>query len=236
MTTVLLIRHGENEYVKKGRLAGRLPGVHLNEKGRAQAQALAERLTGAPIKAIYSSPMERAVETAEPIAKALNLELSLRPGLIETDYGEWQDKTLKGLGRLKLWRVVQVAPSLARFPQGESFAEAQHRICRELEALCQQHDAKDLIVCVSHADPIKLAVAYYLGLPLDNFQRLGVSPASVSALHIGEMGSYLMMLNFDPAFSFQVPEQKAKKTARKERRKASAALEGQPPEQRQESP
>ena len=110
MPTVLLIRHGENDYVKKGRMAGRLPGVHLNEKGRQQSQAVAERLAGAPVKAIYSSPMERALETAGPIAKSLGLEIVTRPGLIEIDIGEWQDQKLKGLSRLKIWRVVQGAP------------------------------------------------------------------------------------------------------------------------------
>lgn len=201
MPLILLVRHGENDYVKKNRLAGRLPGVHLNEKGRAQAQAVAEKLKGAPVKALYTSPMERAMETAQPIAAALGLEPIVRPGLLETDIGEWTGESLKKLGRLKLWKVVQLAPSMLRFPGGESFAETQHRIITELETLTKQHEAKDIIVCVSHADPIKLAVAYYLGLPLDNFQRLHVSTASISALQIGEMGGRLLTLNYDLGFS-----------------------------------
>jgi probable phosphoglycerate mutase len=201
MSTILLIRHAENDYVKKGRLAGRLPGVHLNDNGREQAQALADKLAGASIKAVYSSPMERAMETAEPIAKTLGLEVIPREGLLETNYGEWQNKTLKSLYRRKLWRVIQNSPSLARFPSGESFAEAQLRIHQEIETLRSQHAPKDIIVCVSHADPIKLVVAYYTGLPLDNFQRLIVAPASITALSINEAGSHLLTLNYNPSFA-----------------------------------
>lgn len=202
MPILILIRHAENDYVKKARMAGRLPGVHLNERGKAQAQALAQKLADAPIKAIYSSPLERAIETAAPLAEALKLEVQIRPGLLETDVGEWTGQTLKSLRRLKVWRTVQAAPSLFRFPGGESFAETQHRICREIEAICAEHEPKDLIACVTHADPIKLAAAYYLGLPLDNFQRLAVAPASMTVLSIGETSSQLINLNYDLSFNF----------------------------------
>src|SRR3990172_2972087 len=121
MPLVLLIRHGETDFVKKNRLAGRLPGVPLNKKGRAQALAVAERLKGAPVKAIYTSPMERARETAQPIAEALGLEPVARDGLLETDIGEWMGESVKKLQRLKLWKIVQAAPSMLRFPGGESF-------------------------------------------------------------------------------------------------------------------
>lgn len=205
MPVVLLIRHGENDYVKQGRLPGRKPGIHLNEKGHAQAQALAEKLKEAPIKAVYSSPLERAVETARPIAAAVGLEVIPRAGLIETEVGDWQDKKLKGLARLKAWRRVMITPSRFQFPGGEGFADAQERIRREIESLCAMHDPKDLIVCVSHADPIKLAVAFYLGLPIDLFQRLSISPASISALMIGEYGSRLLTLNYDLSFNFPKP-------------------------------
>jgi len=205
MPTILLIRHGENDYTKKGILPGRMPGVHLNDKGRAQAQALAEKLAQAPIKAVYSSPLERAVETAEPIAAALGLEAAIRTGLIETDCGEWQGKSHKSLRRLKAWRMVQSTPSLFRFPGGESFAESQGRVVAEVESLRLQHEEKDLFVCVSHGDPIRLAVAYYLGLPLDHFQRLFASPASISALYVGDAGSRLLTLNFDLSFNLSKP-------------------------------
>jgi probable phosphoglycerate mutase len=201
MPVVLLIRHGENDYVKKGRLAGRLPGVHLNKNGKAQAEAVAERLKAAPIQAIYSSPLERAVETAQPLASALGQEIQVREGLIEIDVGEWQDQRLKGLSRTKPWKIVQLSPSRFRFPGGETFAAAQFRIVREIDALAAQHEAKAMIALVSHSDPIKLAVAYYLGMPLDLFQRLSVSPASVSALMIGEMGANLLTLNYEISFT-----------------------------------
>ena len=202
MTTILLIRHAENDYVKKHRLAGRLPGVNLNKAGVAQALVLAEKLAQAPIKAIYSSPLERAVQTAEPLANALGLEVCPRQGLIETDCGEWQGQSWKKLGRTKVWRRVQYSPSLFRFPGGETFADAQRRVCQEIEAIYRQHDPHDLVACFSHADPIRLAIAYYLGLPLDNFQRLSVSPASITALQIGENSSRLLALNFNPSFSW----------------------------------
>jgi probable phosphomutase (TIGR03848 family) len=205
MPAILLIRHGENDYVKKGRLAGRLPGVHLNQKGREQSQALAEKLRGAPIKALYSSPLERALETAEPIAQALNLEVIRCEDLLEVDFGEWQGQSLKGLRRLKLWKAVQHSPATTRFPGGESFAEAQFRACRVLERLAGQYEEKDIIACVSHSDLIKLAVAYFLGLPLDLFQRLFIAPASFTVLALGAAGSYLVTLNYDLSFTFSKP-------------------------------
>lgn len=202
MPIILLIRHGENDYVKEQRLPGRKPGIHLNKKGRSQAQAVAKKLSQAPIKAVYSSPLERAMETAEPIAKALDLKVITRQGLIETDVGKWQGKKIKNLSQRKSWRQVQINPSRFRFPGGERFEESQHRFVEEIETLCGQHDPEDMFVCVSHADPIKLAVAFYLGLPLDMFQRLSVSPASITALYIGEFGSRLLMLNYDVSLKF----------------------------------
>jgi probable phosphomutase (TIGR03848 family) len=205
MPVILLIRHGENDYVKKHRLAGRLPGVHLNEKGQEQARMLAEKLADVPIKAVYSSPLERTMETAAPLAQALNLEVIPRPGLIETDFGEWQGESLKKLNRLKIWRVVQNRPSLMRFPGGETFAELQMRYVRELDYICSQHEPKDILALVSHADPIRLAVAYFIGLPLDMFQRLSVGPGSISMLWITDSNSQLLALNVDPAFSMFKP-------------------------------
>ena len=171
MPLLILIRHGENDYVKQKRLAGRLPGVHLNSTGQKQAQTVAQYLSQLLSKgitpAVYSSPLERAQETAEPIAHILGVPLTTRPGLIETDYGDWQGKTIKELRRRKLWKVVQDNPSRMRFPNGESFVETQTRICSELEFLRTKHRKNEAILCVSHADPIKLAVAYFLGLPID---------------------------------------------------------------------
>jgi probable phosphomutase (TIGR03848 family) len=203
MPTILLIRHGENEYVAKGRLAGRLPGVHLNDRGRQQAEALVRAFGQAPIKVIYSSPMERCMETAQPLAAALSKEVIPQDGLLEVDFGNWQDKTLKQLRRRKLWKVVQANPSRMHFPEGETFANAQQRIVQTLETFCHQHRPKDLIACFSHSDLIKLALSYYLGQPLDLFQRIMIAPASISTLHLGEMG--IQVININHAASLKFP-------------------------------
>ncbi len=209
MPTFLLIRHGENEYVAKGRLAGRLPGVHLNENGKKQADAVAKAFAKAPIKAVYSSPMERCMETAQPLAAALDLEIVPRVGLIEVDFGEWQDKTLKQLRRRKLWKVVQANPSRMQFPGGETFANAQQRIVQDVETLTQEHDPKDLIACFSHSDLIKLVVSYYLGQPVDLFQRIMIAPASISTLHLGDMGAQIINVNHSAANN-PLPHHKSK--------------------------
>lgn len=210
MPLLLLIRHGENDYVKTGKLAGRLPEVHLNERGRQQAEELAESLGNVPIKAIYSSPLERARETAVPLAAKLGLEMQIRPGLIETGIGEWAGQELKALRKLPEWKTVQASPSRFRFPGGESFAESQVRIINEIEAILGLHQMEDVIACVSHSDPIKLATAYYLGMPLDHFQRLGCDTASVTVFLLGEKGVLLSKLNQRPPFSFPAPEKPKK--------------------------
>ena len=202
MPLILLIRHGENDYVKEHRLPGRKPGIHLNKNGLSQAKAVAKKLKSAPIKAVYSSPLERTMETAKPIAKALDLPIIPRQGLIETDVGKWQGKKVKRLRRSKSWPKVQLNPSRFRFPGGERIEDAQHRFVEEIEHLAEKHEPGDMLVCVSHADPIKLVVAYYIGLPLDMYQRLIVSPGSITALHIGEFGSQLLVLNYDLSLNF----------------------------------
>ena len=202
MTLLLLIRHGENEYTKKGKLAGHLPNVHLNERGRQQAQALGEAFKDIPLAAIYSSPLERAQETAAPIAAARGLEVQTEAGLLETNVGKWQGRSLAALRLTKNWKVIQHAPSRAQFPEGETFYECQTRIIATLDAILKKHKSKDIVACVFHADPIKLAVAHYLGMPLDHFQRLGCDTGSVTALSISEMGAHLMKLNQRPPFDF----------------------------------
>lgn len=206
MPLLLLIRHGENDFVKTGRLAGRLPEVHLNKKGRQQAAELAEALGNLPIRAIYCSPLERARETAAPLAAQLGLEPQIRPGLIETDIGAWTGQKLKALRKLPEWKTVQAAPSRFRFPDGESFVECQARLVSEIEAIVKAHKSDEIIACVSHSDPIKLITAYYLGMPLDHFQRLGCDTASVTAFLLTEKGVLLSKLNQRPPFSFPAPE------------------------------
>lgn len=205
MSLLLLIRHGENDYSKTGRLAGRMPDVHLNEKGRKQAEALAKALGNAPLAAVYSSPLERAMETALPIAQARGLQVIPEPGLMEANVGDWQGKSVRRLALTKYWRVVQNAPSRARHPGGESFAEVQVRIASTLDRICSQHKDRAIIACVFHSDPIKLAVAHYIGLPLDHFQRIGCDTASVTMLAVGPSTAHLVWLNRRPPFDFPGP-------------------------------
>jgi len=204
MPLLLLIRHGENEYVKTGKMAGRVPGVHLNERGRAQAEQIAQALKGVPLKAVYSSPLERAVETAEPILEGRKLEIQLRPDLMDNDIGKWQGRTLKAVSKYKKWRLVQRAPSRFTFPEGESFLQTQTRIVSCLDDIVASHKPKHIVAVVFHADPIKLAVAHYIGLSLDHFQRLGVETGSVTFLYISEGSAHLMRLNQKPPFEIQI--------------------------------
>jgi probable phosphoglycerate mutase len=211
MPLLLLIRHGENEFVKTGKMAGQLPGVHLNDRGRKQAAELAEALKQVPLKAIYSSSLERALETAEPIAADRKLEIQVRPQLMDNDIGKWQGRTLKQVRRIKKWKIVQQAPSRFKFPEGESFLETQTRIASCLDEIAASHKPKDIVAFVFHADPIKLAVAHYLGMPLDHFQRLGCDTASVTALYVSETGAHLIKLNQRPPFEFLMKPEKKKK-------------------------
>ncbi len=194
MTHLLLIRHGENDYTKKGRLAGWTSGVHLNAAGEKQAEALAERLGKAPIKAIYSSPLERARETAAPLAKAKGLPVFVRSGLGEVQYGQWTGRSLKVLKRTKLWLTVQHNPAAMEFPEGETFRAVQARAVDAIEKIAREHP-KDLVAAFSHGDVIKLVVAHYLGAPIDLFQRIIINTASITMLNLGQSHPTLVKLN-----------------------------------------
>jgi probable phosphoglycerate mutase len=211
MPLLLLIRHGENDFVKTGKLPGQIDGIHLNERGQKQAQALGEALKEVPIRALYSSPLERAMETAEPIARARNLQIIPEPGLRDADVGRWQGKSIKSLRLTNAWRIVQHSPSRFTFPEGESFPGVQTRISNALEAIARKYNKpKDIVAVVFHADPIKLAVSHFLGLPLDHFQRLSCDTGSLTALYVGEMGANLLKLNQRPPFDFLAEAKKAK--------------------------
>jgi probable phosphoglycerate mutase len=218
MPIFLFIRHGETDYNKKMHLPGRLPDVHLNKKGRQQAQAVADRLANTPIKGIYASPLDRTMETARHLADTLKLDVVPMAGLLETDCGEWQGQSVKKLRRQKIWQSVQRHPSLFTFPGGESINQCQHRVVQAVESLRLIHAPEDLVACFSHADPIKQAISYYLGLPLDNFQRLAIDPASISVLLISDNGSRLIMLNYNPSFTwdtFQPPKPRKRTSSSK---------------------
>lgn len=181
-TTVLLVRHGVTATTGVV-LPGRAPGLHLSDRGVAQADEAARRIADMARKpvALYVSPLERARETAAPIATALRLRAKIERGLLECDFGDWTGKKLNLLAKKPEWRAVQHAPSTFRFPGGESFTEMQLRIWTTLERLASAHRNKTIVV-VSHADPIKAAVTYAQGVPLDLFQRTVISTCSISAI------------------------------------------------------
>lgn len=180
-TTVLLIRHGQNDWVGTDRLAGRTPGVHLNEKGHEQAAELASLLADQPIAAIYSSPLVRCMETAEPLAQALGQPIVEEDGVLEVDYGEWRARSLKELSKLPEWSMVQHNPSTFRFPGGETLREVQSRAVATLERLHADHP-NQVVAVFSHGDVIRTTVAHFMGTPLDLFQRVIVSTASISVV------------------------------------------------------
>lgn len=181
ITYLLLIRHGENEWVRSNRLAGRTPGVYLNERGQQQSTTLAQELPKQPISAVYSSPMERCLETARPTAEALKLPIVIEEGVLEGDFGEWQGQDLKDLAKLPEWKLVQQNPSSFQFPGGESFCDMQHRAISALERIQRSHP-NQVVAVFSHSDIIRVCMAHYLGTPLDLFQRIMISTASVSAV------------------------------------------------------
>lgn len=190
---LLLIRHGVTDQTGT-RLIGWTPGISLNARGRAQAEAIAARLEGLPISAVYSSPLERCRETAEPLSKRRGRRIRVREGLGEVRYGTWTNRTLKQLQRTKLWRRVQFVPSGMRFPGGESLQEVQTRAVAEFERIADAHP-DGAVACFSHADVIKLVVAHYGGVPLDLFQRIEIAPASVSIVVVGSGVPRLLRLN-----------------------------------------
>lgn len=193
MTLLLLIRHGTNDWVH-GRLAGWTPGVHLNEDGRRQAVALATRLAPIPLDAIYASPLDRTLETAQAIAGPRGMPIRIVEEIGEVKYGEWQGAELKELYKHELWPGVQFYPSGTRFPGGETLGEAQVRMVAALDTLRARHP-EGVIAVVSHADIIKLAIAYYIGMHIDLFQRLEISPCSLTAIGFTRMGPRMLAYN-----------------------------------------
>ena len=193
-TLLLLVRHGQTPTTGKI-LPGRAPGLHLADHGNDQARSAASRLAELPkVDAVYASPLERTRETAAPIGKALKLPVRADRGLLEADFGEWTGKELKDLMKLPEWSTVQRAPSTFRFPGGESFLEMQSRIVGALDRLRERHPG-GVVVAVSHADPIKAAVAHAMGTHLDLFQRIVISPCSVTAIAYHPSGPVVLTVN-----------------------------------------
>lgn len=193
MTQLLLIRHAHNDWVGE-RLAGWTPGVHLNERGRTEAAALADRLAGYPIDAVYASPLDRALETAAYLAGPRQLSVQQLAGMVEAQVGSWTGQAIKELANDPLWPGVQWYPSGTRFPDGETLGEVQARAVAALEDVRRAHP-KGVVAVVSHADVIKTVIAYYAGTHVDLFQRLVIDTASLSVVHFTPQGPRLLAIN-----------------------------------------
>jgi len=214
-TTLLLVRHGENDWVGKNKLAGWTPGVHLNKRGRRQARAVGKWLAqhGPRVDAIYASPLERTRETADLIARKLNLPVQTSEAIGEVECGDWTGQHIKKLSRLPQWGVVQFYPSNARFPAGESLYHMQTRAVHQVNDLLARHRGETILL-VSHADVIKSVVAHYLGLHLDLFQRIVISPASITTIVFTPMRPMVQTVN-STGHLLAGAKKKRKKTAKK---------------------
>lgn len=193
MTLLLLIRHAHTDLTGT-RIPGWAPGIHLSERGRAQAEGLARRLAAFPLAAVYASPLERCVETAEPLARAHGLPVRSRDALGEVRYGTWTGRSIRQLARTRLWRVVQHTPSQVRFPGGETLLEVQDRAVREVQRIAAAHPGRP-VALVTHADVIRLVLAHHAGLHPDLIQRIVVDPVSVSALYLGDRIPRIVRVN-----------------------------------------
>lgn len=192
-TIVLLIRHGQTPTTGQI-LPGRTPGLHLSELGQEQARDVASRLEGLALDAVYSSPMERAQETAAPTVAGQGLQLLADANLIECDFGQWTGEKLTELNKLPEWKQVQSSPSTFRFPEGESFTEMQDRMVSAVKDIVQRHPGQ-VVAAFSHADTIKAAVAYFVGTPLDSFQKIHIDTASISAVEFTTEGTRMLVTN-----------------------------------------
>lgn len=193
-TLVLLVRHGQTPTTGK-LLPGRAPGLLLAEAGVEQAKRAAERIAALPkVDAIYASPLERARETAAPIGAALGMKVQIDKGLLECEFGDWTGAELKSLMKLPEWGTVQRAPSTFRFPNGESFTEMQTRMVSAIDRLRAKHPG-GVVVMVSHADPIKAAVAHAMGTHIDLFQRIVIGTCSISAVAYGHGAPIVLTVN-----------------------------------------
>jgi probable phosphoglycerate mutase len=209
-TRLILVRHAVTAHTGP-LLSGRMPGIDLSDKGVGQAEAAAARLAKLPIAAIYASPIERTTQTAQCIAAHHALPVSPLPGVIEADYGDWTGGKISDLAKTDEWRVVQVAPSRAQFPGGESIRAMQARMVDALDAVVAAHPHETVVV-VSHADPIKSAIAHYTGMHLDLFQRVHVSPASVTVFDFHTYGVMMVKCNDTGGLDDLLPEPEAPAT------------------------
>lgn len=195
MTTFLLIRHGENDWIRRGIIAGRTPGVHLNATGREQAQRLAAFLSHRPIHRLFTSPIDRARETAEPVAARLGLPLNISQAIQEVDFGDWTGKPITELDKLEAWKQWNTIRSIGQIPNGESMRDVQTRFVSEVERLRREFP-NETIALFSHGDPIRAAITYYLGMPLDMLLRLEVSYTSITEFHLSDWSVRFEKINY----------------------------------------
>lgn len=207
MTTLWLVRHAVTAHTGK-KLSGWMDGIPLTEEGKTQAAVTADAMQHLPLKAVYSSPLDRTAQTARAIARPHGLAVRSLRGIGEVEYGRWTNRSMKGLIRTKLWTKVQQWPSAARFPEGESIREVQVRALAAIEKIAEEHP-EDSVCCVSHADVIKLVMAHYLGVHIDLFQRIVVAPGSISAVALSDRGPMVLGLNVQPMMFRQETEQEA---------------------------
>jgi len=193
MTTFLLIRHGHTEWVGQA-LAGHLPGIGLSESGKRQSIELRDRLTGVRIDAICSSPLQRTLETAEPLAQQRNLAVEARPGLLEIDFGQWTGKKLSEIEDDPQWKQFNSLRSITRAPGGDLMLEVQRRMTDDIQQLAARFPEGTLAI-FSHQDTIKAALLHYLGMPLDHFMRIQIDPVSISVLQVAHWGVRVLQLN-----------------------------------------
>jgi probable phosphomutase (TIGR03848 family) len=206
MALILLVRHALTDATGK-RLSGQAKGLHLSDAGRGQAERAAERLRPVPLAALYTSPLERCAETAALIAAGRSLPITELPGLMEVDYGTWTGRPFGQLYRTTLWKRLMQAPSSIRFPNGETLLEVQARCVATVEEIAARHP-KGIVAVVAHADVIRLTLAHYAGIHLDLYQRLTVSPASVSAVLLGDRIPRILRTNDTGSLQDLVPKRR----------------------------
>ncbi len=195
IVTVVLVRHGRSTSNAAGTLAGRTPGVELDEQGREQAANLARRLKDVTIDRLVSSPLERCRQTLAPLAAELGLDVQIDERLLEVDYGSWAGRALKDLLHEPLWRVVQAHPSAAVFPDGEGLADMSIRAVEAIRAIRREAAADRTVLVCSHGDVIKAILADALGLHLDAFQRIVAAPASISVIRYTPLRPFVERIN-----------------------------------------
>jgi broad specificity phosphatase PhoE len=202
MTTILLIRHGDNESLSKY-LPGHLIGIHLNEAGKAQALLVAESLKDIQITSIISSPLERAVETSIPLAEKLNLSVDIQKGFIEMNTGSWTGKNFTEIKEDPVWKKLRDDPENHTFPDGETFADAQVRLWDALKTTIDNHDDNAIVAIFSHSDCIKLLLAKAMDTPMKRYYSFSVEPASLSILIFKKNRIYLDGLNLKLPYQWQ---------------------------------